>query len=66
MSDMARFDEIHSLFAELTAALEDASGIAARGQGATNFDDARNDHACLIRLCAHVAEHMDRLETRLR
>lgn len=66
MSDPDRLDEIRSMYAELTAAFEDASGTAALGQGVTGFDDARKRYACLARHCARVTELMDRLETRLR
>jgi hypothetical protein len=66
MSDPDRLDEIRSLYAELTAAFEDAAGFAALGQGVTGFDHAKRRCACLARHCARVTELMDRLETRLR
>lgn len=65
MSDMARINKTRSLFAKLTAAYEDAAGIAAHGQGAAELNEARKDHACLIGIRARVAELMERLETEL-
>lgn len=66
MTDPDQLDQIRSLYAELTAAFEDAVGIAALGQGATNLDEARKVYRILARHCARVAELMDRLETKLR